>query len=257
MLLLIKYHLEQYADSNKAIVECLQRSTYVDDVIAGARSETEAFTLYNQAKEIFKQGGFNLRKFQTNCHELQKRIKTAEGVLNTEVPTEFNTVAPEVKILGVTWNYDTDNLVFELSDIAIAGEKLLPTKRNAVSLSGRFYDPLGFLAPVTIRFKVFSRNCVRLNLTGTLNCQRTNCLRNGMLCLLISNKPNRYPFPDVTVTDKKRASVPTDCAGFVMHLSVPTPQLFISLSKLTLTLKSSFSQLRPGLLHFKFKQSPD
>ena len=31
---------------------------------------------------------------------------------------------------------------------------VVPTKRKAVSLIGCFYDPLGFLSPITIRFKV-------------------------------------------------------------------------------------------------------
>ena len=39
-----------------------------------------------------------------------------------------------------------------LDDIAIAARVLQPTKR---SLVGKFYDPLGFLAPVVIQFKIF------------------------------------------------------------------------------------------------------
>ena len=35
-----------------------------------------------------------------------------------------------------------------------------PTKRNLVGLIGKFYDPLGFLAPTTIRFKIlFQKLC--------------------------------------------------------------------------------------------------
>ena len=29
-----------------------------------------------------------------------------------------------------------------------------PTKRNAVSLATRFFDPLGIISPITVRFKL-------------------------------------------------------------------------------------------------------
>lgn len=67
----IKYHLEQYLDTRPHLVESLLRSTYVDDIITGANSDDEAFDLYTQSKEIFRSGGFNLRKFSTNSRELQ------------------------------------------------------------------------------------------------------------------------------------------------------------------------------------------
>ena len=39
--------------------------------------------------------------------------------------------------------------------LALAATSLEPTKRSVVSLVGRFYDPLEFLAPVVICFKMF------------------------------------------------------------------------------------------------------
>ena len=42
---------------------------------------------------------------------------------------------------------------------------LSPTKRNVISVIGRFYDPLGFLSPITIRFKVFMQELYRLKLS--------------------------------------------------------------------------------------------
>lgn len=56
------------------------QSTYVDDVICGAETEDEAFDIYTQSKEIFRQGGFNLRKFLSNSKTLQTRIDRAEGL---------------------------------------------------------------------------------------------------------------------------------------------------------------------------------
>lgn len=152
----VKYHLESFRDSHKAVVKKLLESTYVDDVITGADSIDEAFELYTQAKEIFRKGGFNLRKFVSNCLPLKTRIDAAEQLLDsTESERE------EVKVLGVIWNTLNDTFVFDLSELSETAKSLQPTKRNVVSLIGRFYDPLGFLSPITIRFKIlFQRLCL-------------------------------------------------------------------------------------------------
>ena len=66
----------------------------------------------------------------------------------------------ENKILGVLWNPTADCLIFDVSELAQLATSLRPTKRNVVSLIGKFYDPLGFLAPVTIKFKIlFQKLC--------------------------------------------------------------------------------------------------
>jgi hypothetical protein len=66
----------------------------------------------------------------------------------------------ESKILGVRWNPQTDRLIFDTAEIARLAGCLEPTKRNIVSTIGRFYNPLGFLSPVIIRFKVlFQKLC--------------------------------------------------------------------------------------------------
>ena len=168
----IKYHLEKFLETNEAAVKTLLNSTYVDDVVTGANSDEAAFELYTQSKDMFRQGGFNLRKFVSNSQELQLRIDCAEGAQPTSqemdesyaqttlgaTPTQS---VGEHKILGVTWNPSTDCLIFNLTDLARLASGLQPTKRNVVSLIGKFYDPLGFLAPVTIRFKVFFQKLCR------------------------------------------------------------------------------------------------
>ena len=170
----VKYHLESFTESHQAIVECLLQSIYVDDIVSGADSEDEAFELYAQAKELFRWGGFNLRKFLTSSKELQQRIDQAEEMprqpassdplTETYAQTVLGTQSPkgpdECKILGVLWNHSSDCLVFDISELARVAANLQPTKRNLVSLIGKFYDPLGFLAPVTVRFKIlFQKMC--------------------------------------------------------------------------------------------------
>ena len=59
------------------------------------------------------------------------------------------------------WNPHTYCLTLSISDIARAAEIIESTKRNVVSIVRRFYDQLGFLALVVLRFKLlFQQLCM-------------------------------------------------------------------------------------------------
>jgi len=137
-----------------------------------ANTEDETFELYTKAKSIFCDGGFNLRKFCTNSTQLQQRIDhteqlcTLKGAKNDtahldETYIEFTLGdsqglgTEEQKVLGMCWRPSEDRFVFDISTITNLACNLEPTKRNVISIIGKFYDPLGFLAPVMIRFKIF------------------------------------------------------------------------------------------------------
>ena len=182
----LKHHIEKYSPSYPEIVRILMQSTYVDDVVAGANSEDEAYTLYTASKEILSHASFNLRKFVTNSPTLQDRVDSEdvqskdgtnsqaeftkvealeETYVEATLPAEPCCRAGEQKVLGVRWNVHLDQLIFEFSGIAGIAMSLSPTKRNVISLIGRFYDPLGFLSPVTIRFKVFMQELCKSKLS--------------------------------------------------------------------------------------------
>ena len=69
------------------------------------------------------------------------------------------------RVLGVRWNVGSDRLIFDFREIAKVARDLSPTKRNVISVIGRFYDPLGFLTPITICFKVFMQELCKLKLS--------------------------------------------------------------------------------------------
>ena len=98
----------------------------MDDIISGADSDEEAFESYAQAKEIFRQGGFNLRKFLSNSQPLQTKTDAAEGLTDSNLATESTAAMQEVKVLGVTWNHCSDSLGFDLSDLSVAADNLQP-----------------------------------------------------------------------------------------------------------------------------------
>ena len=65
-----------------------------------------------------------------------------------------------MRILRVVWDPGGDNLQFSVANIAEVAAATEPTKRNVVSIIGRFYDPLGLLAPVIICFEsLFQKLC--------------------------------------------------------------------------------------------------
>ena len=74
----IAQHLRLFEEMYPSTVQKIKQSIYVDDVVMGATSVREAYSLYKESKEIFGKGGFNLRKFVTNCTKLQGRIDSSE-----------------------------------------------------------------------------------------------------------------------------------------------------------------------------------
>lgn len=59
------------------------------------------------------------------------------------------------KVLGVRWDIAADCLVFGVREISASADTQESTKRKVTSTVGKFYNPLGFLSPVVIKFKMF------------------------------------------------------------------------------------------------------
>ena len=85
---------------------------------------------------------------QTDSEEDQSYAKTSLGVKVSNDPGS-------TKVLGVLWDVLQDELLFDIGEVAEAMEPLEPTKRNLVSITAKFFDPLGVVYPVTVLFKMF------------------------------------------------------------------------------------------------------
>ena len=68
------------------------------------------------------------------------------------------------KFLGVEWDVKSDEFVFSFADILTLAKSLVPTKRNILRVAASFFDPLGFIAPITARVKnIFQMLCLDKN----------------------------------------------------------------------------------------------
>ena len=149
----IRHHLLQYRGSHTQVAQFLLDTLYVDDLPGGATDDKNGFEFYQQAKEIMKIGGFNLRKWRSNSHTLQQQISEAEGEAVSEVPRV-------VRVLGLNWDTQEDCLVYKLDDLISFINALPPTKRSLLRISAKIFDPLGFISPVTIAAKMlFQQVC--------------------------------------------------------------------------------------------------
>ena len=165
------HHLDKYRKGHPRLVDTLLKSIYVDDVTYGANTEEDAYQLYASSKKIFAEGGFNLRKFVTSSASLRQCITDELPSIQTQSTLDNNckvveedttytsglldgSMAGDQKVLGVSWNHVSDVLEFDIRGIAQSLQSLIPTKRNIIGFASRFYDPLGFLAPVIIQLKI-------------------------------------------------------------------------------------------------------
>lgn len=122
------------------------KEMYVDDILSGADTSHEAHQKVMQLVRLLKAGGFQLQKWASNGDAILMNIESSlENPSTRELPTEART-------LGLTWHPVADVFTFHVC------KSELPctlTKRSALSRIAQIFDPLGWLAPVTIVGKIF------------------------------------------------------------------------------------------------------
>ena len=67
-----------YEGQKPELVDILKDSLYVGDLVSGASNDDKAFDIYKDVKKIMLEGGFNLRKWNSNSSTLVERIVDAE-----------------------------------------------------------------------------------------------------------------------------------------------------------------------------------
>lgn len=123
----------------------LLNDTYVDDIITGCNSLSEAKTLQANLIALLNQGGFQLRKWASNDPRLLENIPFSDRQ-NSLCFNSDNDYS--LKILGLKWNPVSDCFSYNLDPLDREC-----TKRTILSELARIFDPLGFLTPLTFLAK--------------------------------------------------------------------------------------------------------
>ena len=119
-----------------------------------ATLEEQAIQYYAEARAIMAKATFNLRSWASNSNAVQ-RLAITDNVIDKD---------SNANILGLKSNTSTDTLTFTSKEI-LSTDKSVVSKREVLQCSSRLYDPLGFLAPVTIQAKLFMQELWQLKLS--------------------------------------------------------------------------------------------
>lgn len=137
--------------------EVLRSDTFVDDIVTGVSSVTQAAELKKQLDSILKRGGFSLRKWTSNCPEFLENIPEE---LRHSQPLSFSEdTNAVVNILGLRYFPRLDMFSYAVKPLDRPC-----TKRTMLSELARTYDPLGFLSPITFSAKFLIQHLWTLGL---------------------------------------------------------------------------------------------
>ncbi|XP_026467830.1 uncharacterized protein LOC113371416 [Ctenocephalides felis] len=138
--------------------DIIQNDIYIDDVVTSANTIEIAKQLYVQLSSLFRSARFELAKRASNDRLMYKQFESHHKTqINfSQTISEFDT---SVKVLGLRWDPIQDCCKFNINLLHQNW-----TKRHILSTIARIWDPLGFITPVTIKFKMIMKELWLLKL---------------------------------------------------------------------------------------------
>uniref|UniRef100_A0A914ZDX7 Integrase catalytic domain-containing protein n=1 Tax=Panagrolaimus superbus TaxID=310955 RepID=A0A914ZDX7_9BILA len=124
----------------------LKSNTYVDNVFIGGSVTEDVIEKTETAIELFKSIKMNLRDVVSSDSKINKHFNVQPALLS---------------VLGLQWNPVADTITVKMPSNAT--EKPGVTKREVLAEIASKYDPLGILAPITVRLKLFMQDLWKKN----------------------------------------------------------------------------------------------
>ncbi|XP_014674050.1 PREDICTED: uncharacterized protein LOC106814267 [Priapulus caudatus] len=149
--------VKDHGDVDPAVSDTVTRSFYVDDCLKSVETKAEAQIIIRGTRDLLQKGGFRLTKFVVNSRDLLASIPVSDRA------NEVKDLCPsaESKALGIKWNIETDEFVFEVKE----KQGGVVTRRRMLSLISSVFDPLGLISPIVITGKILFQEATRLKLS--------------------------------------------------------------------------------------------
>ena len=148
----IRQHMEQYKAEDPEFVDCVTKSLFVDDMVCGGADTDEVSRLKQKLIERFKNGHFNMRKLESNVPKLRDQItptsRDSEQTATQPRTGSTNRNNAEEKVLGVTWNQETDVMGVSFEKVSTMDHE--PTQPGILRAVAAIHDQIGNASPITI-----------------------------------------------------------------------------------------------------------
>ncbi|XP_035908305.1 uncharacterized protein LOC118510506 isoform X1 [Anopheles stephensi] len=139
----------RYVVSYPKAVDPVLHDFYVDDLLTGAASVSEAIETRKQISSMLESAGFSLKKWASNIPAALDGVPSADLAIKSVLDWQEDQA---VSTLGLVWEPSNDMFRFRV-DLPTPAEEL--TRCLVLSYTARIFDPLGLLGPTVILAKMF------------------------------------------------------------------------------------------------------
>ncbi|KAJ8364608.1 hypothetical protein SKAU_G00134390 [Synaphobranchus kaupii] len=130
----------------------VEEDFYVDDALKSFATEEEAIRVLQQAQERLALSNLRLHKIASNRTAVINAFPVDDLARDVQDLDLSKDEIPLQRSLGICWNLVSDTFTFRVQD----DDKPF-TRRGVLSVVNSLFDPLGFVAPVTIQGKSLLR----------------------------------------------------------------------------------------------------
>jgi hypothetical protein len=147
--------LKKLADENRdtypRAAHVLSNDFYVDDLLSGTSTVTEAIKLQQDLPSLLQTAGFTLRKWASNhskfLDSIPRELQETQQTLSLDNENGITT-------LGLQWNTRHDYFQVKNSSPRVQANSATSNKRKALADTASIFDPLGLLSPSVISYKM-------------------------------------------------------------------------------------------------------
>ena len=152
----------KWSKNHKQTASILQESTYMDDIVVNADTNTEFKEKRKALTEILQEVSFPLHKWVSNSNEVLRSIPENERAPASEI--EGKLISNTTSFLGYRYQPKNDTFIFDrYTDMAKDINFSKISKTEICSNQSKIFDVKGFLIPFVTHIKLILKDCHKRN----------------------------------------------------------------------------------------------